>query len=459
MGRVLIAGAGISGLALAHELRVRGVEALVPEAGGRWGGKIQSRSFDGFLCEDGPASFLDRHGRVSALARALGIQDQIVPATAAASRRLVVFRGELHEAPISPRAFLRSRSLTPGAKLRVFADLFLPRGPTGHGADESVSAFARRRFGAQAAERLVYPLVSGIYAGDPEQLSLPASFPALAEWERDHRSVILGAARSRGRVGSNGAGAALASFQGGMAELTDALAQEAGARLSLGTTVRRLTHDGTTFRLALEEDGQISEARTDAVVLALPAYAAAATLAGLDPALSDALREVPYVPVALVQLGYAMSALSAPVDAYGFLAPASEGRRVLGAVFASAVFPRSTPAGYAQFSVRVGGARQSELCRLPDDELISLAQGEIGALLGVLDPPTMTRVVRHERALPQYTLGHRERLAVIDAAEARHPGLFLHGNAYRGLGVPDCVRTSVLLAERLAASLGRVSGR
>jgi protoporphyrinogen/coproporphyrinogen III oxidase len=450
MKPVVVAGAGISGLALAHELGRLSVPVVVLEAEGRAGGKIESDRRDGYLCERGPASFLDRAGDMATLARALGIADRWLAASDAAERRLVVAHGRLHDTPATAFAFLASALLPWPAKLRAGLDLLLPRGPAAGGADESVAAFGRRRLGPLAGERLLEPLVSGLYAGDPEQVSLPAAFPLVAAMERDRRSFLL-AMRAEFAKARQKTAPRLASFRDGLDELTRALAARLGGDLHLASRVRRIEEAAAGFHLTVEEGGQTRTLEASAVVLALPAHVSTTLLASLDASLADTLGQIPYVPVALVHLGYPASALVEPVAAYGFFVPPSEPLSVLGGIFPSQFFAGRAPAGFHLFSLRTGGARHPEALTMPESELGALADRELRALLGLSAGPSFVHVVRHERALPQYTLGHMQRVAEVAAAEERHPGLFLHGNAYHNAGVPELVSRSWKLAARVAA--------
>jgi oxygen-dependent protoporphyrinogen oxidase len=459
MKRVVVAGAGISGLSLAFELEQIGVSALVLESERRAGGKIETDRRDGYICERGPASYLDRYNSITPLARSLGIEGRVLPALAAGERRLVVANGRLHDTPLDAAAFFRSRLLPVSAKLRMLVDLVLPRGPSARGQDESVAAFATRRLGALAGERLLQPLVSGLYAGDPGAVSLPAAFPLMAALEREHRSLVLGVRAdlkkqwAQRQAGSDAP--RLSSFVTGLDELTAALASRLGDRLRLGVRIVQVERAARGFRLTVDESGRSSTLDADAVVLAIPAHQACAVIRPLDPDLSEILARIPYVPVALVHLGYFASALSRPADAYGFFVPASERLKILGAIFASAIFPDRAPARFLLFSVRMGGARHPETASLPDDELTALANADLRGLLGLTAPPAFVHVVRHERGLPQYTLGHRDRVIAVEAGERRYPGLYFHGNAYHNAGVPELVSRSGKLARRLAEEIAR----
>ncbi|HJX52697.1 MAG TPA: protoporphyrinogen oxidase [Polyangia bacterium] len=459
MKRVVVAGAGISGLSLAFELERLGVSVLVLESERRAGGKIETDRRDGYICERGPASYLDRHNSITPLARSLGIESRVLPAFAAGERRLVVADGRLHDTPLDAEAFLRSRLLPVSAKLRMLADLVLPRGPSARGQEESVTAFASRRLGVLAGERLLQPLVSVLYAGDPDAVSLPAAFPLMAALEREHRSLVLGLRadlrKQRAKPRSGGDAPRLSSFVTGLDELTTALASRLGDRLRLGVRIVQVERAASGFRLAIDERGRSSTLDADAVVLAIPAHQACAVVAPLAPELSEILARIPYVPVALVYLGYFASALARPADAYGFFVPASEHLKILGAIFASAIFPDRAPARFSLFSVRTGGARHPEMANLPDEELTALAHADLRGLLGLTAPPAFAHIVRHQRGLPQYTLGHMDRVAALEAGERRTPGLYFHGNAYHNAGVPELVSRSGKLARRLAEELSR----
>jgi protoporphyrinogen/coproporphyrinogen III oxidase len=449
MRRVLVAGAGISGLAVAFELRRLGVPVLVLESERRAGGKIESERLDGYLCERGPASYLDRSGSIAALARALGIEDRVISASDAGERRLVAADGRLHDTPRTAVEFVRSSLLPWRAKLRVSLDLLLGRGPSARGQEESVAAFARRRLGAVAGERLLQPLVSGLYAGDPEQVSLPSAFPLVAAMERDRRSFLLAMRRELVAARSKSA-PRLASFADGLDELTRALASALGQDLRLRTRVLRIERQAAGFSVALEDQGATQTVETDAVVLAIPAHVACDVTAALDGGIAGVLAQIPYVPVSLVHLGYPASAFSRPLCAYGFFVPPSESPRVLGGIFPSQFFQHRAPAGFHLLSVRTGGARHPEAFSTPDAELTALADGEIRRLAGLRQEPSFVHIVRHERALPQYTLGHAGRVASLEAGEQRHPGIFFHGNAYHNAGVPELVLRSTKLALRVA---------
>jgi oxygen-dependent protoporphyrinogen oxidase len=442
--RTVVVGAGISGLVAARTVARRGLDPLVLESAPRAGGKVRStRSEDGFLSEDGPSSFLARDPALVELIRDLGLESRLVPARADARRRFVAHERELHPVPAGPLALARSRLLPTGAKLRLFGDLLLPRGPAGHGDDETIAAFATRRLGPRAAERVFAPLATGIFAGDASSLSLPAALPALARLERDHRSLIVGAVREA--VGGSG----LFTFRDGVSELTEALARELGPRLRTGVSLLEIERAAHGFTLHLERNGRREALEADAVVLAVPADAASRALAALDPDASDALGAIPYAPVAIVDLGWRTA--PRPVGGYGFLVARDERSALMGCLFPSTAFDGRANPGGLLVSARLGGALRPGLARASDETLHAIVMGELRRYLGLEGAPDFVRIIRHERALPQYVLGHRERVEAALAAEARHPGLHFAGNALRGLGIPDCVREATRVGRLVGA--------
>jgi len=445
--RVVVAGAGISGLAIAHALRERGMQVTLLEREPVAGGKVRTQQVDGFLCEDGPGSYLDDAASAELLAAA-GLGDRVLKASPAAKKRYLCIGGKMIAAPEAPPAFLHTKVISPWTKLRALGEILLPRGPAGRGGDESVASFARRRLGRTMADRMVAAAVSGIFAGDPETLSLPAAFPILAEWERDHRSLILGAVRAarRGRRGRQ-----IASFSAGMQESTDVLAKKLGDDLRVGVRISRVDPTDSGCRVAVEDRGNAAEIAADAVILAIPAYDAADVIGHLHAGASDSLRDIPYAPVAVMHLGFDRSAVEHPAAGFGFLVPPGEGRLLLGVIFSSSLFPSRASSDTLLLTALAGGATNPRAVALSDGELLAGALGELRGVLGLRGEPRLARVVRHERAIPQYTIGHLGRVEGASALEQAHRWLFLAGNAYRGVAFADCLKNAGPLADRVAA--------
>lgn len=451
---IVIIGGGVSGLALAHGLSSRGAGVTLLESAPRFGGYIQSRDLDGFITEAGPNSFVDREPTLRALAARLGIEGRIRTADPAAKRRYVYTRGKLREVPLSPPALLKSDVVPLGAKLRMMGELFTRRAPEG---EESLADFGRRHVGRTATAVLVDAMQTGIFAGDVEALSVGAVFPKAVELERKHRSLVLGMMRARAEAreappldeDAPKPSGQVASFDGGMQVLVDALARALGPAARTGARVVGLRREGNGWRLAVEEHGQRAELAAEKVVLAVPAYVAAELLRPLDEQLAARVEGITYAPIAVVHLGFAPGS-APPQDGFGFLVPTMERRRVLGVIHASATFPWRAEDGRVLYTCMVGGAKRPDLVELDDAALVTLAREELRELAGVTAEPSFTEVVHWKRGIPQYNVGHLARLAAIDEGVARLPGLYLTGNAYQGVGLTDCIRNAEALAGTLA---------
>ncbi len=448
----VVVGGGISGLVIAHELVKRGEEVQLLEASPRLGGTIRTFHQEGFFTEAGPNGFLDNEPATLDLVEELGLTPRLRRAEPTVKRRFVFSRGALHELPSNPAAFFSSQILPLGSKLRLLAEPFTRRPSTD--ADESLASFARRHLGAGAADTLVDAMQSGIFAGDPEQLSVAAVFPRFVELEKKHRSLVLGMVRARkaakdaSQHRAKTSGGALCTFDQGLEVLPRALGERLGERARTGVTVQHLRLEGEHWDLQTSA-GPVQARR---LVLALPSYAAASLIRPLDPTLADELDQILYSPVSVVHLGFRSDELPRSMGGFGFLVPERERRRVMGAIFVSSIFPWRVEKDGTLLTVMVGGARHPELAGLSEAELVQLVREELTAVIGLREEPHFTQVVRWPRAIPQYNVGHLARIARLQERLLTQPRLFLTGNAYRGIGVNDCVRTGLTMAERVLAS-------
>ncbi len=450
MERIIIAGGGISGLSLAYLLQRQNpaADVLVLEAGERPGGKIWTDTADGFLCESGVNGFLNNKPKTLELIAGLSLEP--LRSNDSARKRFVYSGGKLHRLPESPLAFLRSNLLSLWGRIRVTYEMFAPRGVK---EDESLADFGRRRLGKEAFEKLIDPMVSGIFAGDPENLSLKSCFPRIHQLEAEYGSLIRALiklqirAKKDGRMGPGpGPGGVLTSFLEGMETLIHALRSSLGAKVITSSKVVSLGKKGQYYTVELE-DGVIME--SDGVVLATPAHASSEILRNFDRPLSTVLSEIPYPAVSVVCLGYRKEKIGADPDGFGFLVPFREGRRILGTLWDSSIFPNRAPEGYVLLRAMLGGARASHLAMQGDERLVDIAADELREIMGIRVRPDFVRVYVHEKAIPQYTIGHQERLRVVEGLLANHRGLYLTGNAYRGISVNDCIENSYRLAEKL----------
>jgi oxygen-dependent protoporphyrinogen oxidase len=354
---------------------------------------------------------------------------------------------------MSPGAFLRTPLFSFGAKVRLFAEPFIPKSPPQ--AEESIAQFVRRRLGPEFLDYAIEPFVAGIYAGDPETLSVPAAFPRLHALEQRYGGLIKGAilgARERKKNADKSKNAASSfSFREGMQTLTDALARAIG-NVDCEVNVRRVARrpDGS-FVVAGERFGMAFERAARAVVIATPAYAAADIVRDLAPAAADALADIPYPPVTVVASAYRRREILHPLDGFGFLAPAKERTAVLGTLFSSTMFEHRAPSEVAVLTSFVGGRRNPELAMAGDAEVRAAVQSELSRLLGAGAEPMWSEITRWKRAIPQYTMGHLQRIATVEEAERTLPGLHFCANYRGGVSIGDCVKAGHAAADRLAA--------
>lgn len=462
LDRVVIIGAGLSGLATAYRLhecaraRRHPLEVVVLESKDRIGGAIWTRRVEGFTLEGGADSFITNKPWGVDLCRDLGLGGQLIDTDAQHRRSFVVREGRLCPVPdgfvlMAPNRLipiLTSPILSLRGKLTLLLDLIKPRGDGE--VDESLASFVKRRLGREALERLVQPLVGGIYTADPNDLSVRATFPQFLEMERQHGSLILGARRQARRTERLASGARYGMFVT-LAEGMDTLPRSLAAALPpgsvrTGTTVRRLGRNlpSSPWIVELLDDPPIE---ADAVVVAAEAHASARLLDGVDPDLALQLRAIPYASSVIVNIAYPRDQVSHPLDGFGAVVPAIEKRSILAVSFLSVKFPRRAPAGTVLMRVFLGGATQPELFERDDEAIKTIVKSELFQLLGARGEPLLLDVGRHPRAMPQYTLGHLDRVEAIQRRAARHDRLILTGNAYDGLGIPDTVRAAERAAE------------
>jgi oxygen-dependent protoporphyrinogen oxidase len=450
--RACVVGGGVAGLAAAYRLKQRGARVELFEAAPRVGGLLGSERFDGYVVETGADSILTEKPWAMELADQLGLAGEVIRTESGPRGAYIVHRGTLERvpegfsliAPLDLLAMARSPIVSRPGKLRMALDLVLPRRRASD--DESLQSFVERRLGRELFERLAQPLVSGIYGADPRKLSLAATMPRFVEMEREHGSVMRGLwARqrvARGAAQAQAAGARyglFAAFRGGMQTLIDALARELEGSLHTGQAVTAVERDADG---SLNVEVRGSWHGYQALVVALPAYAAAQVLHSFDAELARELFAIPYASAATVTCAWPRAAVPHALDAFGFVVPAAERREILASTWASVKYAGRAPAGKVLIRVFVGGYTGQELVQRSDAELLEIAQRELRQLLGVTQAPEWTRVVRYPQAMPQYHLGHQARVARIEGLVRKHPRFALAGNAYRGVGIPDAIKSA-----------------
>lgn len=468
MGKhVLVIGGGISGLAAAHHLLVRheGIHVTLVERDTRLGGKIVTLEQDGYVIEGGPDSMLGRKPRGIGLLRELGLGDRVVGPSQRRRGSFVLRRGRLHRVPegltglvptkLKPLA--RTRLISPLGKLRMLGDFVRPA--RRDAADESLEAFMTRRLGGEVYANLIEPLMAGIYSGDGSALSLQATFPQLREAEREHGGVIRGVLAQRGAAPTPSGAASVPAFiscEGGLREMVDALAAEIRARggeIRTEVAVSLLERAGGGYRATLDRDDGPETLRVDGVIVATQAWAAAPLLDGLSRSAAVALEHIPHVSSAIVVMGFDDPAVDAQLNGYGYVVLRRERRPVMAMTWMSSKWEGRAPEGKALIRAFIGRAGEQELLARPDDELAAIVRAELAEVLGITAAPELVQVFRWEGGMPQYTLGHLDRVAAIEAALAEMPGVALAGNMLRGVGLPDCIASGERAADAVATHL------
>ena len=461
MTRVIVVGGGIAGLAAAYYAsKVPGVQVTLLEASDSWGGKITTDRVpfdDGqFIIEGGPDTFLATKPWGVVLCKELGLGDRLHGTNPHKKNTYVLNRNRLLPLPdglammipTNMQAILNSRLVSWLGKARMGLDFILPPKPLE--GDESLGRFVSRRLGREAYENLIEPLMSGIYAGDGDQLSLASTFPYLRELELKYGSLARGALKMRAQSNGKsvqGSRSAFLTPTTGLAEIVEKLLEHLrshGAELKLNTKALRITNYQLHYAIELQAGESLI---ADSIILATPAFVSGALLASLDPSLASDLQSIPYTSTATVSLAYRQKDVPRALDGYGYVIPRREGRRALACTWTSTKFPHRAPEGYALIRVFVGRAGQE----IPwnEHDLLELAKEELNLTLGITANPLLQRAFLWDKAMPQYNLGHPETLKRIDAALEKHPGLALAGNGYRGIGIPDCIRSGELAVKKI----------
>jgi oxygen-dependent protoporphyrinogen oxidase len=438
--RVLVAGGGISGLAAAFTLQQEAARRRLPisltvvEAGREPGGHARSVVDDGWVVERGPNGFLSSGEETLALVDELLLSSQLVEANVASKRRYILNHGALRKVPASPPALLTADVIGWRGKLRLLREPWAAKPPADK--DESVFEFAERRLGREAAEVLVDTAVAGISAGDSRALSVRSQFPVLKEWETTHGSLLKGVlARQK-----NGAKRTrLLSVDRGMGAFTSALAERLNGAVRLGTPIDRIEKMDSAWRVHLRERDSVD---ADHVVFALPSHATAAITAPLNRELSATLQAIPYAPLSVVALGYKRSAISRPLDGYGYLVTRHEDLASLGVLWESSIFPGRSPDNSVLLRVMLGGARRPEIRDFDDASVAALAASEAAKVLGISGAPQRQWVFRWPSAIAQYNIGHDGRTAAIRQLVKSHRGLHVCGTALDGVSFNDAITSA-----------------
>ena len=456
--KVVVIGAGLSGLTAAYRLYKQGFDVTVLEKESHTGGAIGSGRKDGFLWESGPNNGLDTSPLINELLDDLGIRQQRIGANKIADRRFIVRDGQLIPLPMSPASFLTTPLFSHKTKLGLLREPFIKASTPE--VEESVAGFVRRRLGEEFLHFAIDPFVSGIYAGDPEILSVQAAFPRLFALEQRYHSLIRGAimgARERKRSAEKAKNEARSfSFKDGMQTFTDALTAKL-PDIQTNIIVESIRRDGSgTWHIQGIRDGEQRSWQTAAVVLAAPADAVSSWLAPFAEDAWAALKSIPYAPVATLVSVWKREDIAHQLDGFGFLAPRLENLEILGTLFSSSMFDFRTDSDHAVLTTFIGGMRHPGLPYKSDEALLDIMTSDLSKLIHVKKPPLWTKINRHPRAIPQYTFGHLKRIERIDAIKQSFPGIFFCANWKGGIALGDCVKNGHAVAKETSAFLDNI---
>jgi oxygen-dependent protoporphyrinogen oxidase len=471
MKRIAVIGAGIAGLSTAYYLsklaqqRGQQLELMLFEKEGRPGGSLLTEQADGFLLEAGPDCFISEKPWALQLCRELGLEQEVIGTNQQLRRTFILLKGRLHEipegfmllAPTSLWPFIKSSLFSLPGKARMGLDLILPRKKSD--TEESLAAFVLRRLGREALERIAEPLVAGIHAGDPETMSLKSTFPRFIDLEQGHRSIIWGMYQRKKQFALQQSRYTMfitlrQGMEGLISALKKALPPETISPGQEVIAVEEITGKSSHKpRYRLQLGGKKKAMEVDAVVLATPAFVTAKLLQGMAADICQLLDTIPYCSTATINLAYARSQIGHPLDGYGFVVPRLEKRSIMAATFSSVKFAHRAPEGKVLLRCFVGGAKNEEIVSWEDGKLLTAVEGDMGEILKITGTPQVARIYRWPKSMPQYTLGHEERLKRVEQGLAQLPGLFVTGSAYRGIGISDCVHEAALIAEQCLKSI------
>ncbi len=469
--RIVVIGAGIAGLAAAYYLKkglgdMQNVELLVLERFIKAGGSLSTYELDDYILELGPDAFITEKPDALEFCAELGLQDQVIGTNPNSRNSYIAHNNKLHQlpegfallAPTKLGPFFASSLFSWSGKMRMAMDLFIPKGPPD--SDESLAQFVRRRLGQEALDRIAQPMFASIYTGDPELLSLRATMPRFLDAEQKHGSLIRGLAAARkeksaaGGVEETGARYSLfATLERGLGSMVDKAIDKIGeSRMRYQSMVVAVEKGsrGKQYDVVLARGTVLP---CDAVIIAAPSFVASDLLAGIDPDVAHSLKKIQYASSAVLNLIYNRRDIPHPMEGFGFVVPITEKRHVLACSFTSIKFPNRCPPDRAVLRVFVGGALQPDVFELSDEQIECLIWEDLHTYLGIEAVPMLSLITRYARAMPQYHIGHLDLVSQIEQKLAAYPGLALAGNAYRGVGLPDCIASGRRAAEQVLKTI------
>lgn len=449
--KVVIAGAGISGLATAFWLKKAGAEVIILEKREQVGGSMRTLTENGYLIDFGPNSALETTPLIKEIVDEVGLTAEMMYADAKASKRYILKNGELMPLPMSPPAFLKTRLFSTAAKIRLMKEPFIGKSDDGY--YQSIAQFVVRRLGQEFLDYAISPFVSGVFAGDPGRLSVKSAFPKLYRLEELYggliKGTIKGARERKKNKEKSKQSAKMFSFRRGMTSFPEAIASHLGTGVVCGAEITGVERSDRQIKVTFRTDKGVQEILADKFLSTMPAKQTAALLENIDAMLPKHLNEIYYPPVKVLYLGYKTSDIPRPLDGFGFLIPAKEKRIFLGAIWSSVLFPNRAPEGKACFTLFVGGATKPHLFEMPDNDLNREVISQFSKIMGITAEPDLVKELYWEKAIPQYNLGYIEHENYFERFEVNNPGFYLGGNYRGGISVGDCVKNSKPLAEKI----------
>lgn len=449
--KIVVIGAGISGLTTAYLLSKKGFDVTIIEKKNSVGGSIESVIENGFLFDRGPNSALETTPVIAQLINDLELEHELLYASKAANKRYILRNNQLHALPMSPQGLIKTKLFSGKAKLRLMAEPFIGRSNDGY--YQSLAEFVKRRLGQEFLDYAINPFVAGVYAGRPEELSVKSAFPKLYALEEKYGGLIVGTVRSirerkkRAEVAKQSA--KMLSFRSGMIALPKAIEKYFGNNVLLSSEVTSVDKTSTGYSVTYQQNGTKNKINCNAVLSTIPSYTASLIFAKYDSEFKTHANAIYYPPVLVYYLVYDKKNIKQDLDGFGFLIPAKENKSFLGALWSSVIFSERTDESKAAFTLFVGGARNPEFVKEDRTTLLTKVRKEFESLMGITSDPTFTSERFWEKAIPQYNLGYVEHERFFDEFEKRNPGLFISGNFRGGISVGDCIKNAEIVCNKI----------
>lgn len=442
--KIVVLGAGISGLTTAYLLYKKGADVVVLEKKKEAGGSMESVRENGCLFDRGPNSALETTPLIAQLVEELNLKDQLLYASKEANKRYILRNNNLYPLPMSPLAFIKTKLFSTGAKLRLLAEPFIGRSEDGY--YQSIAEFVERRLGREFLDYAINPFVAGVYAGNPEELSVKSAFPKLYALEEKYGGLIIGTIKSakerKKRAEQSKQSAKMFSFKDGMQALPNAIAGVLGDRVRYGCEVKEILKNESGYNVVFEHNGDEEIIGCQSVISAVPAYRAAEIFSKWDADLVKHLNDIYYPPVLVLYMIYNKKDIGHQLDGFGFLIPAKEKKSFLGALWSSIIFSGRTDDDKAAFTLFVGGSRDANLLKTEKERVIKTVRKEFEELMTIKAQPVFISSRYWDKAIPQYNIGYIEHEKYFEQFEQEHPGIILSGNYRGGISVGDCIKNA-----------------